>query len=575
MSDYKKRNAPPAWLPATPQKLAAHYKALRTINEAVTQVLTKAEQPHPLVAKLSQTVGWEADEFHHFVRRHQQQFEARLYPVSVSNSSPAIPAITHRIWVTSEASVVLPNEDFFVAYLKSVEQLPSEITHYFWVNNSSVANHVRQACDARGICNVITIDIGLFAADPLYQRVIQLIAERKYVLAGDFVRILALQRFGGIYSDLGVVFDKHIYDLTRMADYSLLVWDGGFFQTSFLACRPHSDLIEMYLAVLNHPEVLRSGIPAPGLKPTADNEVEICAGPGFTAIAMLFMPLASNVLMLPPQSAHLRWRSQQSWYGKAKNGNVLVTQSSPSFLNEESIKAADELTQSVIKPFGRVEKVYEQLRILVGTRSYFERNPTRLCRILFHHHSDKALAWHNYSYIYNYIFLSNFLGVDSILEVRNGTNDPDAPSSMASCGVPGASLRAWREFFPEATVIGADIDRNIPFQAERIETYYVDQDSPDTIKALFAELGTRKPNIIIDDGLHVFHANRTLLQGAFDHLAAGGIYLIEDLPKGTEPSWETYLKSSVYDAVLVAIPNERNASDNRVVFITGKRPVKT
>ena len=40
---------------------------------------------------------------------------------------------------------------------------------------------------------------------------------------------------------------------------------------------------------------------------------------------------------------------------------------------------------------------------------------------------------------------------------------------------PGSSLRALRDYFPNANIFGADIDKNIVNDQNRIKTFYVDQ----------------------------------------------------------------------------------------------------
>ena len=53
------------------------------------------------------------------------------------------------------------------------------------------------------------------------------------------------------------------------------------------------------------------------------------------------------------------------------------------------------------------------------------------------------------------------------------------PHHMPIDSTPGASLRAWRDFFPNATILGADLDREVLFEEERITTGYMDQTDGD------------------------------------------------------------------------------------------------
>ena len=52
-------------------------------------------------------------------------------------------------------------------------------------------------------------------------------------------------------------------------------------------------------------------------------------------------------------------------------------------------------------------------------------------------------------------------GVKKIFECGIGTNNPDIPSSMGKQYTPGGSLKMWRDYFPNAEVYGADVDKDI------------------------------------------------------------------------------------------------------------------
>ena len=569
---HRKREAPPAWVPAAPQRRNALHKLWRETNDLVERTLHMAQQVHPLLAGLFETVGWPPEAFHEFVRHHQRRFESDIITASHNPyATGSTPAVTHRIWVTTRENGVLPPGDFLAEYLKSAATLPSEAVHYFWTNSPAVEAHVARLAATGKCANVVLMDIDLFEADPLYRSVAKLLDDKKYVLAADVLKFLVLHRFGGIYSDLGVIYDKNIFDLAQAADYSFLVWDGGFFQTSFVACPPRADLIALFLAVLNLPEAFSPSYSLIGKEPVAQDEVRIFAGAGFTALAMLFLPPLARALIVPPQSPNLRWRSQQSWYGEAKHGNVIISETAPSILQAERFGEAAELISVQVRKYGDASAIGERLRILILTRPYFERNPTPFCQIFYFHGSDKALAWHNYGYIYNYLLRHHTAPVRTLLEVGIRTNNLDVPSTMGATGVPGASLRTWREAFPRAAVIGADIDDRILFQEEGIETYFVDQTKAETIARLFQTIGQRPLDLIVDDGLHTFHGNRMLLEGAYKHLAPGGLYVIEDVPASDVPAWDDYLTRCPFSAVMVEVPSNVNRSDNRLIFIVGTR----
>lgn len=148
--------------------------------------------------------------------------------------------------------------------------------------------------------------------------------------------------------------------------------------------------------------------------------------------------------------------------------------------------------------------------------------------------SDKANR-HKYHYLYGPI-LKNRNEIRGILEFGIGTPFADVVSNMGAGGTPGASLRAFRDFLPNAKIYGADIDKRILFQEERISTYHVDQTDP----AAMNRLADETPNdldLIIDDGLHSPDANIAVLSFAIRKIRVGGWIAIEDIREEALPVW--------------------------------------
>ena len=100
---------------------------------------------------------------------------------------------------------------------------------------------------------------------------------------------------------------------------------------------------------------------------------------------------------------------------------------------------------------------------------------------------------------------------------------------MTSRGKPGASLRVWRDYFTNSLVYGADIDKNILFEEDRIKTFYVDQLNEFSIKEMWSNINKSNFDIILDDGLHTFEAGIIMFLNSFDKLRKNGIYIIEDV----------------------------------------------
>jgi len=155
---------------------------------------------------------------------------------------------------------------------------------------------------------------------------------------------------------------------------------------------------------------------------------------------------------------------------------------------------------------------------------------------LFNLHGSDKSTLHDYHKFYGTV-LKEPTTVTSILEIGLGSNNVEVPSNMGVNGKPGASLRAWKAFCPNASIFGADIDTRILFREERIQTFYVDQ----TDETTFARLGSQIPkqlDLIIDDGLHAVDANVQTLIFSLNHVKIHGWIVIEDIPEEAQPLWQ-------------------------------------
>lgn len=127
----------------------------------------------------------------------------------------------------------------------------------------------------------------------------------------------------------------------------------------------------------------------------------------------------------------------------------------------------------------------------------------------------------------------------NILELGIGTNNPRLASAMWAGYVPGSSLRLWSEVFYNSNIIGADIDKNILINQDRISSFWTDQNSEKALTDLSKSVKEKgKLGLIIDDGLHTPEANLRTFVHLSDLLELGGYYIIEDI----EPAWEGFWK---------------------------------
>lgn len=176
-----------------------------------------------------------------------------------------------------------------------------------------------------------------------------------------------------------------------------------------------------------------------------------------------------------------------------------------------------------------------QLNEIVDIESLRSEDTVELKKLLDSYGSDKANS-HNYEILYANIF-KNRNEIKNVLEIGMGTNNTSVLSNMGVNGKPGASLRAFRDYLPNANIYGADIDRDILFEEDRITSFFVDQLRPSTIYDLFNSL----PNdldLIIDDGLHSPEANINVFTYGISKIKVGGWMIIEDIPDTSVELWK-------------------------------------
>ena len=209
-----------------------------------------------------------------------------------------------------------------------------------------------------------------------------------------------------------------------------------------------------------------------------------------------------------------------------------------------------------------------------------EKQDTPLCEIMGRYGSDKGdvninLSWHNYTTFYYHIFNERRTEPLRVFELGLGTNNIYVPSNMGPDGKPGASLYGWAEFFsnPDTKIFGADIDKDILFNTDKIKTFYCDQTNPDAIKNMWSEPVLEENfDIIVEDGLHELHANKCFFENSFHKLKPNGYFIIEDIVnkdiaalKEIVAGWEATYTDCKFK--VLEIPSLKNTCDNILLVI--------
>jgi hypothetical protein len=92
----------------------------------------------------------------------------------------------------------------------------------------------------------------------------------------------------------------------------------------------------------------------------------------------------------------------------------------------------------------------------------------------------------------------------------------------------GASLSTWEEYFPNAKIVGADINATAKrLERERVHVEILDQSNIEEVTQAAVKHGPF--DLVIDDGSHMWEHQLTSLRTMFPFLRNNGYYIVEDL----------------------------------------------
>ncbi len=181
----------------------------------------------------------------------------------------------------------------------------------------------------------------------------------------------------------------------------------------------------------------------------------------------------------------------------------------------------------------------------------------------------KPYKWHPHTYTtyYHSIFNLSRENIKYVFECGLGTNNPYFKSNMTENGIPGASHRVWRDYFFNAQIYGADIDKKVLFEEDRIKTFYVDQLDANSIKSMWETIEVENFDIIIDDGLHEPDANYNFFINSFHKLKKNGVFIIEDVPNYCLVYLQNKLKKYDLEIVVGFTKTKKIYQDNNLIVI--------
>lgn len=193
------------------------------------------------------------------------------------------------------------------------------------------------------------------------------------------------------------------------------------------------------------------------------------------------------------------------------------------------------LAEHILNPI-RVVSFVEFVELSNLSQLVNQSDSMRLGQFFLENGSDKfSLGYHE---VYQVILASNLKSSSTIVEIGIGTNHLDTESNMGRTGIPGASLRAFRDYDMSANIVGLDVDSRIFISETRIWCYFCDQNRPETISRVLLNLSDL--TLLIDDGLHNLDANLNTFKEFYRFQEIGSWIVIEDIQNLPEivASWQ-------------------------------------
>jgi len=178
---------------------------------------------------------------------------------------------------------------------------------------------------------------------------------------------------------------------------------------------------------------------------------------------------------------------------------------------------------------------------------------------------------HTYGTFYEFLFGHRRNSIRSVFECGIGSANTEIESNMGQDGRPGASLRLWREYFPNSEIVAVDIDVKALINEARIKSFQLDQTDGESVTAFWQLHPNLFFDLMIDDGLHNVHAGMTLLTNSFNRLKSEGYYVIEDVSVNDLEAFSQELTKGKFDYYVITLSRPKEFGfDNNLIVIRGR-----
>ena len=188
--------------------------------------------------------------------------------------------------------------------------------------------------------------------------------------------------------------------------------------------------------------------------------------------------------------------------------------------------------------FHKVSQDFQSSSDIEAFQLYASDSATELKALCDKYNSDKgslkltksSYPWpaHNYATIYNVLLGRKRFSVEAFFECGIGPVTSDF-QTFGTRTENLSSLSLWREYFPNAEIVGVDIDPQSLVESDKVQSFLLDQTNSSDVTEFWAKNNLPDFDVMIDDGLHSFLAITTLFSASFHKLKSDGIYFVEDV----------------------------------------------
>jgi len=164
-----------------------------------------------------------------------------------STSNMLMPKNIHHIWFTNENSPREPNTDTIIKTNALLLNDQVDWTHALWTNNKAL---IPKTVSKLEDINIKVFEIGDLISSAACD-LIQYNIEKKYWgIASDIARLVILEQFGGIYTDVNYILDHLPWQ--EMSNYKFFAQsrDGVHIGNYFIASTPHNKILTTWLGYI-------------------------------------------------------------------------------------------------------------------------------------------------------------------------------------------------------------------------------------------------------------------------------------------------------------------------------------